>query len=139
MSYLIRNGKMPKKEAGEETLELRSRIAQNIKAKREALGLSQKALADKLSVLPTYINKIEKENLLPPVNVLSRLAEEFRTTIDALAHSTDAEPQEVSIEDQRLSEKFRLLNTLDEEEKNIAVGVIDSLLFKKRITESIKA
>ena len=130
---------MPKKEADEETLELRVRIAQNIKAKREGLGLSQKALADKLEVLPTYINKIEKGNLLPPVNFLSKLAEEFKTTIDCLAHSTDGEPEEVSIEDQRLSEKVRLLNTLNQEEKDIAVGVIDSLLFKRRVTESIKA
>ncbi|MDR0444534.1 MAG: helix-turn-helix transcriptional regulator [Treponema sp.] len=53
---------------------LRQVLALNMKEKRNALGLSQAKLAEKVNTAPTYIAMIELEKKFPSVEMLERIA-----------------------------------------------------------------
>ncbi|WP_053226064.1 helix-turn-helix domain-containing protein [Solirubrobacter soli] len=49
-------------------------VGRRIRATREALGLSQAALADRLDVSPAYLNKLEAGRGNPTIGSLARIA-----------------------------------------------------------------
>jgi transcriptional regulator with XRE-family HTH domain len=53
---------------------LRALLAHNIKEKRQALGLSQEKLAEKVSTSTNYIAQIEQKNRFPTPTMLERIA-----------------------------------------------------------------
>ena len=60
------------------------RIGEVIAGKRKALGMTQKDLADKLSVSFQAVSKWENDSSHPDVELLPALAEILETTVDAL-------------------------------------------------------
>jgi len=58
---------------------LRHILAQNIKKKRNSLGLSQAKLAEKVNTATTYIAMIELERRSPSFEMLERIAEALNT------------------------------------------------------------
>jgi len=54
---------------------LRSLLSQNIKKRREKLGISQAKLAEKVNTSTNYIAQIEQQNKFPSVEMLERIAE----------------------------------------------------------------
>ena len=54
---------------------LRYLLSQNIKKRREKLGISQAKLAEKVNTSINYIAQIEQQNKFPSVEMLERIAE----------------------------------------------------------------
>lgn len=65
-------------------------IAGLIRSRREALGLSQQALADRLTVSRKWVNEIEKGNANAKLGLVLRALNELQ--IDLTAHSGPAAP-----------------------------------------------
>jgi transcriptional regulator with XRE-family HTH domain len=59
-------------------------LAQNVKAARKALELSQEALALEAEIDRTYISGIERALRNPSLDLIVKLAERLRTTPAAL-------------------------------------------------------
>ena len=59
-------------------------IGETITRKRKALGMTQKELAEKLSVSFQAVSKWETDASHPDVELLTALAEVLGTTVDAL-------------------------------------------------------
>ena len=59
-------------------------LAQNVKAARKALGLSQEALALEAEIDRTYISGIERALRNPSLDLIAKLAERLQTTPAAL-------------------------------------------------------
>ena len=61
---------------------LRSLLSKNIKKRREFLGISQAALAERVETSVHYISQIERKNKFPSTDMLERIAFalEFDTT-----------------------------------------------------------
>lgn len=59
-------------------------LAENVKAARDLLDLSQEELADEAKIDRTYISGIERGKRNPSVDLLARLAEALKTTPAAL-------------------------------------------------------
>ena len=55
-------------------------LAENAKAARRALDLSQEALADEAAINRTYISGIERGKRNPSLDLIAKLAEALRTT-----------------------------------------------------------
>jgi len=53
---------------------LRVLLSQNIKKRRELLGISQAKLADKVNTSTNYIAQIEQQNKFPSSEMLERIA-----------------------------------------------------------------
>ncbi|WP_330217723.1 helix-turn-helix domain-containing protein [Allorhizobium undicola] len=59
-------------------------MAENVKAARKALDLSQEALALEASIDRTYVSGIERGRRNPSLTMIAKLAERLKTTPAAL-------------------------------------------------------
>jgi transcriptional regulator with XRE-family HTH domain len=66
-------------------------VGENIRKQREAKGLTQKDLADKLFVTPQAISRWEKDAVEPSVDTLKQMATLFGTSIDELVNDPSAD------------------------------------------------
>ena len=61
--------------------QLRNRIGTRIRISREALGLSQEALAERVQLNTSYLSQIERGMKVPSLEVLQRIASGLNTTL----------------------------------------------------------
>ncbi len=99
-----------------------------VRAIREQLGITQKELANRLAVSPSYLNKVEKSRLhfgdYPSSKFIHRLAEELDADEDELLLLADKVPAEIR---QRIREKpevFRILANADDKTLDQVAEVI---------------
>jgi len=112
-------------------------LGENIKSVRKQKGWSQRELAGKVDFDPSYINRIETGKLNPSILTLERISNALECSLDRLVRG-EAEAQEVHIRDKNLLERMRLLDTLEEDDRNAMTHMIDALLTKKRIKELLE-
>lgn len=65
-------------------MDIRGRLARNVKRKREELGWSQEELADESGLHRTYVSGIERKVRNPTIEIVERLAKALKTTASAL-------------------------------------------------------
>jgi transcriptional regulator with XRE-family HTH domain len=68
---------------------LKSVLANNIKAHRKSLGLTQEALAEKVDTASTYIAMIESERRTPSFKMIERIAEVLKVDAPELFSTKD--------------------------------------------------
>jgi transcriptional regulator with XRE-family HTH domain len=100
---------------------------------RKACGWSQADLADRLGYHLTHVNRIETGKQLPSLDFVVRAAREFGLSVDQLLAGREDGLEEVRLEDKELAERVKLIDTLDEREREALLTVIDSMLTKHRI------
>jgi len=64
-----------------------------------------------------------------------KVATFFDITIDELVHQGDDIPKEISLEDKSTVEQLKLIQKLDQEEKNIIFKMIEMFLTKKKFKD----
>lgn len=109
------------------------KIQGKIKKLRKNKGLAQKQLAGMVGINTTHLSRLETGRYLPSIEVLKKLADALQVTTDYLLSDTDDEAEEIKIQDQSFIDKIRLLDSLDEKEKETVINVIDAMLTKKKM------
>ncbi|WP_131043172.1 helix-turn-helix transcriptional regulator [Clostridioides difficile] len=99
-------------------------LGADIKEARKALGLSRKALAEKVNIDPRYLANIENSGNLPSVPVLYELARICKLPIERYFNPEEAEP-EGSEQRQRVGHKLKLC---PEQYLPIIEGAIDGAI-----------
>ncbi|HRP88667.1 MAG TPA: helix-turn-helix transcriptional regulator [Edaphocola sp.] len=102
---------------------------------RKDKGLQQKAVAADVGLDQSNYNKIENGKREPSVEVLQKLALIFGVTVDELLNPDTNTPTPVTLEDKTVSEKIRLIEQLEEEDKNIIYKMLDTFLTKKKFQD----
>jgi transcriptional regulator with XRE-family HTH domain len=110
-------------------------LADNVKAIREEKGFMQKDVATHIGVDKSTYSKIEKGLRDVTVTELQKMAELFGITIDQLVNYDGHIPKEVVIEDKTAVEQMRLIQQLDEEDKQTIFKVIDKMLTNKKFKD----
>ncbi|MFV0515425.1 MAG: helix-turn-helix domain-containing protein [Jhaorihella sp.] len=110
-------------------------IAQNIKKIREEKGLLQKQVASYIEVDKSTYSKIEKGLRDVTVIELYKMAQLFNMTVDQIIELEDGVPKAVVLEDKTEDERFKLINQLDEEDKNTVLKIIDKMLTNKKFKD----
>lgn len=110
-------------------------IAENIKRIREEKGLLQKQVATHIDVSKSTYSKIEKSLRDVTVIELHKIAELFNMTVDQIINLDDGIPKEVILEEKNEDERFKLINNLDEDDKNTILKIIDKMLTTKKFKE----
>jgi transcriptional regulator with XRE-family HTH domain len=72
-------------------MDVRSRLALNIKRLRKARGWSQEALADAVPIDRTYISGIERKVRNPTIDVIERIARALGVSAGSLLDETSEE------------------------------------------------
>ena len=111
-------------------------LGYNIRKARKAKGWSQRVLAENIDSDTSYINRIETGKLNPSIAALTRVANALERTLDQLVKSSEDEP-EVNIRDKSLAERVRLVDSLDEDDRNALIHMIDTMLTKQRMKELV--
>jgi transcriptional regulator with XRE-family HTH domain len=96
-------------------------------------GLGQKQLAEIVGINTTHLSRLETGRYLPSIEVLKKLADALHVTTDYLLSDTDNEAEEIKIQDQSFINKIKLLDSLDEKEKETVINVIDAMLTKRKM------
>jgi transcriptional regulator with XRE-family HTH domain len=110
-------------------------IANNIKRLREQKGILQKEVASVVALGISHYSKIENGQREASVELLDKLATFYGLSIDQIVHMDNDIPKEITVEDKTTSEQVRLIAELDEKDKNIVFGMIDTMLTKKKFKD----
>ena len=84
-------------------------MLENLRKLRLEAGVTQKQLADAVSVSQQSINKYENHNIEPDIETLIRLADFFHTSIDHLTGHAE-KTANLSTEEVRLLDEYRRLS-----------------------------
>ena len=110
-------------------------LAENLKALRKEKGLLQKEVANAVGVHPSNYSKMEKGERDISIEVADKLAKYFGLTLDELVHMNGKVPEEVTIEDKSVSQRIKLIQQLEEEDKKALFRIIDSMLTKSKFKD----
>lgn len=114
------------------------KIGQNIKRLREAREVKQQEIADLIGMHRSNYSKIESGQREVSVAALDKIASFFGITLDELVHMGSDVPEEVQVEDKTVAEQIRLIQELDQEDKNMVFKMIDTFLTKKKMKDFFK-
>ncbi len=110
-------------------------VGLNIKAIREEKGMMQKEIAAIAGMHPANYNKVEKGEREPSIDALDKIAKSFGLTVDQIIHFEGSMPKEVTIEDKTATEKVRLIEQLEEPDKQALYRMIDCMLTKNKFKD----
>jgi transcriptional regulator with XRE-family HTH domain len=110
-------------------------IGKNIKTIREHKKLLQKEVAAAAGIHTSNYSKIEKGEREPSIEALEKIARLFGMTIDELVHLEGKVPKEVKVEDKTVAEKLRLIEQLEEEDRQALYRIIDTMLTKSKFKD----
>lgn len=111
-------------------------VAEQIKKIRKEKGFSQQDIADKLSMNRVQYNRIETGKSDPTMNVLQRIAGVLEIEIIQFFEAKIYNKEIHSIDEPTL-QKARLLEELDEVQKNSICIMIDTAIANKRLKEAL--
>jgi transcriptional regulator with XRE-family HTH domain len=109
-----------------------------IKKAREVKGLSQKAVALSCKMDQAHYSRIENGKTDPSFSVVVRIAKALGMEVYELL-KTDQVYKEVSSLDKSVIEKVTLIEQLDKKEKQAFFVMLDALVAKKRLKDSLNA
>ena len=110
-------------------------LADNIKAIREEKNLKQIEVATHIGVDKSAYSKIEKGSRALTVDELQKMAQLFNMTADQVLNHDGKIPKEVVIKDKTTVEQMRLIQQLDEEDKQTIFRIIEKMLTNKKFKE----
>jgi transcriptional regulator with XRE-family HTH domain len=110
-------------------------IADNIKRLREQKGMLQKEVAAEMGLGVSHYSKIENGQREASVELLDKLAKFYSITIDQIVHMGKEVPTEVTLEDKTATEQMRLISELDEKDRNVIFGMIETMLTSKKFKD----
>ena len=109
------------------------KVGEKIKQIRKDKGLQQKAVALEVGLDQSNYNKVENGGREPSLEVLQKLSAILGVSIDELLSPEDnKKPSLVTVEDKTISEKIRLMEQLEEEDKNVLYRMLDTMLTKQK-------
>lgn len=111
-------------------------IAEIIKQIRKQKGFSQQEIADKLSMNRVQYNRIETGKSDPTMNILQRIANVLDINVVEFFEAKN-NGTEVHTVNEPLLQKVRLLEELDEVQKNSICNMIDTAIANKRLKEAL--
>lgn len=110
-------------------------VGEKIKQVRKEKGLQQKAVALEIGLDQSNYNKIENGRREPSVEVLQKLSVIFGVTVDDLLNPDNNQPSPVTVEDKTVTEKIRLIEQLEDEDKSVIYKMLDTMLTKKKFQD----
>jgi transcriptional regulator with XRE-family HTH domain len=110
-------------------------IAANIKRLRAQQGWIQKQIALELGIGYSNYNKMENGFREPSVDELQKLAKLYNITVDELLNPEDTTPKEVFIADKATNEQMKLIQELDEDDKQTIFRLIEKMLTNKKFKD----
>lgn len=111
-------------------------IGEQIKKIRTAKNLSQKEVALALEMDQAQFSRIENGKTDPAFSTIEKVARALGVGLAELVNADDAFT-EVNSYDKSVIEKMALVDQLEEKEKSAFFSILDALVSKKRLKDSL--
>jgi transcriptional regulator with XRE-family HTH domain len=111
-------------------------IGDQIKRIRTAKNLSQKEVALSLDMDQAQFSRIENGKTDPAFSTIEKVAHALGVGLAELVNADDM-LTEISSYDKSVIEKMALIDQLEEKEKSAFFTILDALVSKKRLKESL--
>jgi transcriptional regulator with XRE-family HTH domain len=118
--------------------EAASPLGSHLRKLRKARGWSQAELAERIDAHLTHVSRVETGKYSPRLDSVVKAARALGVTVDELVSEREEGFQEIRLEDKDLTERLRLLESLDEHEKSALLTVIDAVLTKKKMFDLLQ-
>ncbi|MES9904933.1 MAG: helix-turn-helix transcriptional regulator [Sedimenticola sp.] len=115
--------------------EIRKAVGTRIKQLRKQKSWTQKELAKCIEGSYQQLNKYESGIHTPPLDKLIQLSKALDTTIDYLITGQVAE--DMPLHNQRLLERFKLLESFNVSDKETVINLIDAMIAKQRMEQAM--
>ncbi|MCP4129999.1 MAG: helix-turn-helix transcriptional regulator [bacterium] len=112
-------------------------LSEKIRSLRKEKGLSQEKLGEMIGTHLTQVNRFEKGHAQPSIDIVKKIMEIFDVSADYLLDD-EADSPEVHVEDKSLAAKIRLIDNLEEKDKEALIQVIDAMLTKQKMKELLE-
>jgi transcriptional regulator with XRE-family HTH domain len=112
------------------------KFSDTIKKVREAKNLSQKEVANALKMDASQYSKIENGKTDPSFTIIDKIAKALGVTLSELFRADEIFIDTHS-QDKTLMEKIRLLDTLEDKDKESLYHIIDTFIAKKKLKDNI--
>ena len=110
-------------------------ISKKIVQLREELGLSQKALAQKIGVHFQSVGRWEREDGVPDASDLMKLAELFKVPTDYILFDDVPRDGKIDIKDIDLLNLFEAASQLDEKKRETVKDLLKAFIFREKMAE----
>jgi transcriptional regulator with XRE-family HTH domain len=110
-------------------------VGDNIKKIRKEKGLQQKQVAIELGIDQSNYNKMENNKREPSLEVLNKLSGLFGVSVDRILNPDALVPADVTVEDKTAVEQVRLIQQLEEGDRQTVFKIIDTMLTKQKFKE----
>ena len=107
-------------------------------AAREAKGLAKKEVAAVLKMNPSQYSKIENDKVDLQFFTIEKIAKALKINIVDLVDAEDMF-KDVSAYDKPVVEKVQLMDLLEEQEKKGLFSIIDGLVAKQKLKQSLSS
>ena len=109
-------------------------VGDKIKQLRKIKNLSQKQVAMELGMDQPQYSRIENGRVEPTITSLKKIAKVFDISLSELVKEDGDLNEEINMP---LLEKVKLIEQLDENEKNSILTIIDMAISKKRFKDNL--
>ncbi len=109
-------------------------ISANIKRLRKLKNLSQKEVATAINVAQGQYSVIESGKVVPTIPTLEKIAKVLEVDIAELLKKHGKGDDEVNMS---ILEKVKMIDTLDKDEKNCLLKMIDIAIAKKQMKDNL--
>lgn len=109
-------------------------ISANIKRLRKLKNLSQKQVALSINIAQGQYSVIENGKVIPTIPTLEKIAKVFEVSLAEFFKNNGELVEDINLP---LMEKIKMIDTLEEEEKNSLLKIIDIALAKKRLKDNL--
>ncbi|MBU1342368.1 MAG: helix-turn-helix domain-containing protein [Proteobacteria bacterium] len=114
-------------------------LGEKIRMLRQEKGLSQVLLEKKSGVNSKLLSKYENGRIIPTADTLRKIAEGLETSADYLIFDNVPKDGLSQIQDLDLFEKFKEVEQMDAENKNIIRSLIEAIIIKTKVQNVMKS
>jgi transcriptional regulator with XRE-family HTH domain len=112
------------------------KLSNAVKKVREAKGMTQKEVASVLKMDASQYSRIENGKNDPSFTVVTKIAKALGVTVAELVQA-DEIFTETHSHDKTIMEKLRLLDSLEEKDKQSLYHIIDTFVTKKKLKDNL--
>jgi transcriptional regulator with XRE-family HTH domain len=109
-------------------------IAANIKRIRKLKNLSQKEVALTINIAQGQYSTIESGKVVPTIPTLEKIAKVLEVDITEFFRDPTIEEEQINLS---ILEKVKLIDTLEQDEKEALLKMIDIALAKKNMKDNL--
>lgn len=113
-------------------------LGEKIKQLRHEKGLSQTLLEKRSGVNSKLLSKYENGRIIPTADTLRKIAEGLDISADYLIFDNVPKNGVSRLKDLELFEKFKEVEQMDAENKNMIKNLIDAVIIKNKVQEAVK-